>query len=37
VVDMDICRHRMLIVTSHQDQVVRIWTYARLVCDWTHT
>ncbi|KAG0583135.1 hypothetical protein M758_3G113600 [Ceratodon purpureus] len=37
VIDMDICRSRMLIITIHQDQVVRIWTYARLVCDWTHT
>ncbi|XP_073393272.1 uncharacterized protein [Physcomitrium patens] len=36
VTDMDICRSRMNIATSHQDQVVRIWSYARLVCDTTY-
>lgn len=33
ILDMDICPHRMLIATCHQGKVVRVWSYARLICE----
>jgi hypothetical protein len=32
VTNMDICMQRMLIVTCSKEKVIRVWSYAHLIC-----